>query len=57
VAEMVQRWEVGPAADDQDIRHDLAMGPKHGVRLPIRARRVEKHAEGQSQPERVAVLV
>jgi len=39
VAEMVRRWDFESAAVDYDIRHDLAMGPKYGVRLRIKARR------------------
>ena len=39
VAEIVRRWDFEPAAEDYDIRHDLAMGPKYGVRVSIKGRR------------------
>ena len=35
LAEIVTHWEFEPAAVEQDIRHDLAMGPKNGVPLHI----------------------
>ena len=38
VAEIVQRWDFEPAAVDYDIRQDLTMGPKYGVRVRIKAR-------------------
>ena len=39
LAEVVQHWEFETAAEDYDIRHDLAMGPKNGVLLRIKGRR------------------
>ena len=39
LAEIVMHWEFEPAGVEQEIRHDIAMGPKHGVRLKINARR------------------
>jgi cytochrome P450 family 110 len=39
LAEIVMHWEFEPAGVEQEIRHDIAMGPKHGVRLKIKARR------------------
>ena len=35
LAEMVLRWDFETAATDHDVRHDVAMGPKYGVRLRI----------------------
>jgi len=37
LAEMVMRWEFEPAAVEREIRHDIAMGPKNGVLLRIKA--------------------
>jgi len=39
LAEMVMHWEFEPASVEREIRHDIAMGPKHGVPLRIKARR------------------
>jgi cytochrome P450 len=39
LAEIVTRWEFAPAAPEVEIRHDIAMGPKHGVPLRVTARR------------------
>jgi cytochrome P450 len=39
LAEIVTRWEFETKVIEQEIRHDIAMGPKHGVRLEIKARR------------------
>jgi cytochrome P450 len=38
LAEIALRWELESASVDRDIRHDLAMGPKYGVPLRIKAR-------------------
>ena len=39
LAEIVINWEFEPASVEKEIRHDIAMGPKHGVRLKIKSRR------------------
>jgi cytochrome P450 len=39
LAEAVRNWDFETAGVDKDIRHDLAMGPKHGVPLRIIKRR------------------
>ena len=39
LAEMVLRWDFETAGTDRDVRHDVAMGPKYGVPLLIKARR------------------
>ena len=39
LAEMVLAWDFETAAVDYDVRHDVAMGPKNGVRLNIKGRR------------------
>jgi cytochrome P450 len=39
LAEIVTHWEFEPAEVEHEIRHDIAMGPKHGVRLNIKSRR------------------
>lgn len=39
LAEMVLHWEFEPVAVERDARHDVAMGPKYGVPLSIKARR------------------
>jgi len=38
LAEMVLHWDFEPAAVERDVRHDVAMGPKKGVPLRIKAR-------------------
>lgn len=35
LADIAMNWDFETAAPDQDVRRDLAMGPKHGVRLRI----------------------
>ena len=39
LAEIVTHWDFEPAAVEYEIRHDIAMGPKAGVRLKIKSRR------------------
>lgn len=39
LAEIVTHWEFEPLESEQEIRHDIAMGPKHGVQLKIKSRR------------------
>jgi len=39
LAEIVSHWEFEPAAVEREIRHDIAMGPKNGVRLRITGER------------------
>lgn len=39
LAEIVTHWEFEPAEVEHEIRHDIAMGPKRGVRLNIKSRR------------------
>jgi cytochrome P450 len=38
LAEIVMNWDVESASAEKEIRHDIAMGPKHGVRLRVTAR-------------------
>lgn len=35
LADAIMRWEFEIAREDSDTRHDLAMGPKHGVQLRV----------------------
>lgn len=39
IAQMALYWDFETAGIDQDVRCNIAMGPKHGVRLHIKARR------------------
>ncbi len=39
LADVITRWDFETVGVDKDIRHDLAMGPKHGVPLHIIGRR------------------
>ena len=39
LAEMVLNWDFETVGTDRDVRHDVALGPKHGVRLRIKAKR------------------
>jgi len=51
LGEIVTHWDFKPAAVEREIRHDIAMGPKNGVRLRIKGRRIagEKSlADGRS---------
>jgi len=38
LAEMVLNWDFETAGTDHDVRHDVAMGPKYGVPLRIKAK-------------------
>jgi len=42
LAEIATHWDFETAAADVDARNDIAMGPKHGVRLRILGRREPK---------------
>jgi cytochrome P450 len=42
LAETVCRWDFEPAEVERNVRHDLAMGPKYGVRLRIKERSAQK---------------
>ncbi len=39
LADAVMRWDFEPAGEDFDVRRNIAMGPKHGIRLRIKARK------------------
>ncbi len=39
LAEIVTHWDFAPAAREQEVRHDIAMGTKKGVLLYIKGRR------------------
>ena len=39
LAEIVTHWEFEPVGVDYDTRRNIAMGPKHGIKLRIQARR------------------
>jgi cytochrome P450 len=39
LADVVTRWELAPAGEDEDVRHNIGMGPKHGLRMRIVGRR------------------
>ena len=39
LAEIIMHWDFESAAIEREIRHDIAMGPRNGVRLRIKARR------------------
>ena len=38
LAEIVMHWDFEPASAEKEIRHDIAMGPKYGVRLRVTSR-------------------
>ena len=44
LAEILTHWEFEPAVVEQNVRHDIAMGPKYGVPLRILTRRSEPTA-------------
>jgi cytochrome P450 family 110 len=56
LAEIVSHWDFEAVDEEQEIRHDIAMGPKHGVRLRITGRRMPTvlSSAGQSMHERVS---
>jgi cytochrome P450 family 110 len=39
LAEIATHWDFVPTVIEQDVRHDVAMGPKYGVPLHIKGRR------------------
>jgi cytochrome P450 len=48
LAEIVTHWDFEPAAVEREVRHDIAIGPKNGVRLRIKGRRSEPIEERQN---------
>jgi cytochrome P450 len=50
LAEIVTHWEFETVAIEEEIRHDIAMGPKNGIRLRIKGQRPESVEERQSRP-------
>lgn len=41
LAEIVTHWDFEALGAEQEIRHDIAMGSRHGIRLRVRARELE----------------
>jgi cytochrome P450 len=39
LATIVTRWDFAPTRDDWDVRHNIGMGPKHGVPMRVGQRR------------------
>ncbi len=39
LAEVITRWDFEAAGEDVDVRRNIAMGPKHGIRLRIKERK------------------
>jgi cytochrome P450 len=39
LATIVTRWDLEPTGEERDVRHNIGMGPKHGVRLRVKGRR------------------
>ncbi len=50
VAEIVSRWDFEPAGIERNVRLDLAMGPKYGVRLHIKELEAEAKFAFSSRP-------
>ena len=50
LATIVAHWELAPARDDRDVRHNIGMGPKYGVPMRIVGRR--SGPEGGTTPWR-----
>ncbi|HEX8992401.1 MAG TPA: cytochrome P450 [Anaerolineales bacterium] len=44
LADIARNWDFETASPDQDVRRDLAMGPKYGVRLRITERHIRAAA-------------
>jgi len=38
LATIAMRWDLTPVGEEQEIRHDIAMGSKHGVRMRVESR-------------------
>lgn len=47
LAEIITAWDFEPTVVEQDVRHDIAMGPKYGVPLRILARRSKATATAE----------
>jgi cytochrome P450 len=39
LATVVRRWEFEVAGNEREARHNIAMGPKHGVRIRVKEER------------------
>jgi cytochrome P450 len=55
LAEIVTHWEFEPAAIEREVRQNISMCPRNGVRLRITGRREALPSSGISRPEAVAV--
>ena len=40
LATIVSHWDLAPTRDDWDVRHNIGMGPKHGVPMRVGQRRL-----------------
>jgi len=40
LAAVIKRWEFEPAGKEREVRHNIGMGPKYGVRLRVKKRSV-----------------
>jgi cytochrome P450 len=39
LTDIVTRWDLAPDGEDEDVRRNIGMGPKHGVRMRVVGRR------------------
>jgi cytochrome P450 len=49
LAEIVTNWDFEPTEIEREVRQDIAMGPKNGVRLRIKGRRSLAEISNQTQ--------
>jgi cytochrome P450 len=48
LATIVTRWEFETVGDDEEIRHNIGTGPKHGVRMRLTGRRRPDEARART---------
>lgn len=53
IAEIVMNWEFEIAAQDHEIRHDIAMAPKNRIPLRILGRRANKKIDTKEESEEI----
>jgi cytochrome P450 len=57
LADIVTRWDFEPAGTERNVRRDIGMQPKNGVRLRITGQRGPRAAAGILRPQSAAVPV
>ena len=47
LATVISSWDLESTGEDQDVRHNIGSGPKHGVPIRVHGRRQGSYARSQ----------